>query len=553
MPETFHIDFEPLGRHYEAQAGQTLLEIAQAAGVGLASICGGLGTCEECRLRLVSGKLIPPTLVEQASLSKEDLATGFRLACQAEPLSDVKLDIPPESLSTAQRLQVEGQEIDIAIKPAIQSPDAFGFAVDIGTTKLAAYLVRLKTGETVAKSGMMNPQIAFGEDVISRISFAGREPEGAKILQKVLVETLNKMLAEMCAEVHVSPISVLDAVLVGNTVMHHLFAKLPVDQLGYTPFAPATTLPLIIPASELGLFLGPDAMAYLPPVVAGYIGADHVAMILATGIYQENMQGYLSGINIDALSADSAGSVVKGNSLAKKIIALDIGTNTEISLAANGKLTSCSCASGPAFEGAHIHEGMRASPGAIERALWSGGKILWQTIDDLPPVGICGSGILDVIAALQDGGLVKPTGVLKNGSEIVLVPAPRTGLGRNLVVTRKDVHEIQLAKSAIRVGVEILLQNAGLTYANLDEFILAGAFGTYLDLRSAIRTGMFPPLPLNRFRQVGNAAGVGAKQMLVSLDKRREAELLARNIEYVELTTQNSFTPLFMQNICFEI
>jgi uncharacterized 2Fe-2S/4Fe-4S cluster protein (DUF4445 family) len=284
---------------------------------------------------------------------------------------------------------------------------------------------------------------------------------------------------------------------------------------------------LTIPASELGLHLGPGVKAYLPPVIAGYVGADHLAMLLATEAWKSS----------------------------RNIIAMDIGTNTEISLVAHGKVTCCSCASGPAFEGAHIREGMRAVPGSIERARWSNGKILWQSIENLPPVGICGSGILDVVAALQDGGLVKQTGVLKTGSksELVLVPAALTGLGRDLVVTRKDVHEIQLAKSAIRVGVEILLQNNGLTCAELDEFIVAGAFGTYLDLRSAVRTGMFPPLPLERFRQVGNAAGVGAKQMLVSVDKRREAERLAGQIGYVELTSQAAFTPLFMEHLCFEI
>jgi len=527
MPEIYRIDFEPLGRRGETHPGQTLLDAARSAGVGLASLCGGVGTCEECRLRLAAGTLTPPTLVELAAFSEADLAAGFRLACQAEALSDVKLDIPPESLTSAQRLQVEGLEVHIAVNPAVLTPGAYGLAVDIGTTKLAAYLVRLETGETTAKAGAMNPQISFGEDVISRIAYAGREPDGAKVLQKVLVETLNKLLAGMCAEAHVSRNSVLDAVLVGNTTMHHLFAGLPVEQLGHAPFTPVTTRALTIPASELGLELGPGAMAYLPPVIAGYVGADHISMLLATEAWKSP----------------------------RNLIAMDIGTNTEISLTANGKVTCCSCASGPAFEGAHIHEGMRAAPGAIERALWSDGKILWQSIENLPPVGICGSGILDVVAALQDGGLVKPTGVLKtgSGSEFVLVPAPRTGLDRDLVVTRRDVHEIQLAKSAIRVGVEILLQNAGLTYAELDEFIVAGAFGTYLDLRSAVRTGMFPPLPLKRFRQVGNAAGVGAKQMLVSLDKRREAERLAGQIGYVELTTQSAFTPLFMEHLCFEI
>lgn len=527
MSDTFQIDFEPLGRRGITHSGQTLLDAAQACGVGLASICGGAGTCEECHVRLVTGILTPPTLVEQSVLSKFDLAAGLRLACQAEPLSDVKIDIPPESLTSAQRLQVEGLETRISVRPAVLTPCAFGLAVDIGTTKLAAYLIQLETGETVAKAGAMNPQIAFGEDIISRIAYAGREPDGADTLQSVLVTSINKLLAEMCSEAHIPPDQVLDAVMVGNTAMHHILAGLPVGQLGHAPFTPATTQPLIISAALLGLELGSGAKVYLPPVIAGYVGADHVAMLLATESWKSS----------------------------HNLIALDIGTNTEISLVANGVVTCCSCASGPAFEGAHIREGMRAAPGAIERLRWSAGRILWQSIDNLPPVGICGSGILDVVAALLDGGLIKPTGVMKTGSgyEFVLVPAVQTGLGRDLVVTRKDIHEIQLAKSAIRVGVEILLQKAGLTADDLDKFIVAGAFGTYLDLRSAVRTGMFPDLPIEHFLQVGNAAGVGAKQMLISVDKRREAELVAGRINYVELTSQATFTQLFMEHLCFKL
>ncbi len=467
MAELFNIDFEPLGRRTAVPAGRTLLDAAQSAGVGLAAVCGGVGTCNECRVRLAAGTLTPLTGVELDALSSAELATGIRLACQAQPLSDIKLDVPPESLTSAQRLQVEGLETRLAVNPIIRTPGAYGLAVDIGTTKLAAYLVRLATGETIAKTGAMNPQIAFGEDIISRISYAGRKPDGAEVLQHVLVETLNKMLMDLCSEANTSPASVLDGVLVGNTTMHHLLAGLPVEQLGRAPFAPATTQALSIPASELGLNLGPGAMAYLPPVIAGYVGADHIAMLIATDAWKSE----------------------------RNLIALDIGTNTEISLVSHGQVSCCSCASGPAFEGAHIREGMRAAPGAIERARWSDGKILWQTIANQPPVGICGSGILDVVAALQDGKLVKPTGVLQSVpvSGMVLVPAAQTGLGRDLLITRKDVHEIQLAKSAIRVGVEILLKNAGLTYDNLEEFIVAGAFGTYLDLRSAVRTGMFPP------------------------------------------------------------
>jgi uncharacterized 2Fe-2S/4Fe-4S cluster protein (DUF4445 family) len=302
---------------------------------------------------------------------------------------------------------------------------------------------------------------------------------------------------------------------------------LPVKQLGHAPFTPASTGPFTIPAGKLGLELGPSASAYLPPVIAGYVGADHLAMLLSTRAWESQ----------------------------HNVLALDIGTNTEIALVTQGRITCCSCASGPAFEGAHIHEGMRAAPGAIERARWSDGKILWQTIADQPPVGICGSGILDVVAALLDGGLVKSTGSLKTGNEsgYVLAPAVQTGIGRDLMVTRKDINEIQLAKSAIRAGLEILLQEAGLTCTDLDEFIVAGAFGTYLDLRSAVRIGMFPPLPLEKFRQVGNAAGAGAKMLLISVNMRRQAEILASRVGYIELTTRSSFTSLFMNYLTLEV
>jgi uncharacterized 2Fe-2S/4Fe-4S cluster protein (DUF4445 family) len=309
--------------------------------------------------------------------------------------------------------------------------------------------------------------------------------------------------------------------------MHHLVAGLAVEQLGRAPYAPVTTRSLLIPAAQLGLQLGPDAPVYLPPVIAGYVGADHLAMLLATG-----------------MDRPAAGD-------SRRIVALDIGTNTEISLRANGRITCCSCASGPAFEGAHIREGMRAAPGAIERAAWKGGRILWQTIDAAPPVGICGSGILDVVAALLDGGLLKASGQLLDGGSYPLVPADETGLGRDLLVTRRDVHEVQLAKAAIRAGTEVLLQHAGLSAHDVDEFIVAGAFGTYLDLRSAVRVGMFPPLPLEKIRQVGNAAGVGARQMLVSQAQRRKGEELAQRLAYVELATDKGFLDAFMKHLAF--
>jgi uncharacterized 2Fe-2S/4Fe-4S cluster protein (DUF4445 family) len=525
MGNEYSIVFEPVGRRGKIPAGQTLLEAARQAGVGLVSICGGAGTCEACKVRLIEGRLTSPSLVEQAVLNSSELANGVRLACQAEALSDIKVNIPPASLTAPQRLQLEGWERILIPDPANSDPEAYGLAVDIGTTKIAAYLVQLSSGKTIGRAGAMNPQVSYGEDVISRIAYCIQEPQGRLILQSTLMETINQLLVQLQSDARIASEQIREAVFVGNTAMHHLAAGLPVEQLGKAPFSPATTEPITLTAADLKLSLGSSASIYFPPVVAGYVGSDHIAMLLATDADQ-----------------------FTGNA-----IALDIGTNTEISLVVNGKITCCSCASGPAFEGAHIHEGMRAAPGAIERAHWSNGHILWQTIHADPPIGICGSGILDIVAALQDGGQLKSTGAFRQNSvEYCLVPAEETGLYRDLVVTRKDVHEIQLAKSAIRAGIETLLKGASISAAELDKFIVAGAFGTYLDIRSAIRVGMFPALPVTKFEQVGNAAGAGAKQMLISRKERQKGETIARQLHYIELTTQSAFSDLFIKNLSLE-
>jgi len=596
------IDFEPVGRRIQVDTQTDLLAAAQAAGVQLSSLCGGIGSCDTCKVRLISGQLSSPTLEEQAALSEQELQAGFRLACQSLPLSDVKVDIPPESLATPQRLQVEGQEVEIQLDPVTRAVDLsveaaslhdlraddvrlaqalqarkfpqpewslpvletmserlrsqdwrvrlalrgnqvvgvlpqgaalLGVSVDIGTTKLAAYLVDLSSGKTLSKIGAMNPQIAYGEDVISRIAYANQGPRQKESLHARLVDTLNKMVADLCAAASTKVEQVVETVAVGNTAMHHLFLGLPVRQLGESPYVPALAGDLSLPASGVGLQLGAGAYLYVPPNIAGYVGADHVAMLLATGLWQEQ----------------------------RNVLALDIGTNTEITLAANGRLITCSTASGPVFEGAHIHDGMRAAPGAIERVQIKDQQLRLQTIDDQAPVGICGSGILDVVAEMLQAGIIGKTGRLQKENPwvksldgrqgVVLVDAGDSGHGRHILVDRKDVHEIQLAKGAIRAGTEILLQQAGLNYHELDEIVIAGAFGAYIHVPSAVRVGMFPDIPLERFRQVGNAAGVGAKQMLISVERRRLARKLIKRIEYVELTTHPEFTPAFMQALYF--
>ena len=596
--QTLIVDMEPVGRRAEIPTGSSLLDAAQAAGIGLVSLCGGEGWCESCIVRLADGELSPLTAAERDMLSEEQIAAGYRLACQAIPQRDVKIDIPPESLTTPQRLQIEGLSAQVVLNPPLKSidlvlnppsfedmrpdrerledaladvghtdtllrhavlvdlsdslrkfgwsvqvvlrndhvvgilaPDSpiFGLAVDIGTTKLAAYLMNLSSGETSAQAGAMNPQIAYGEDILSRIGYSSEHEDGRFVLQARLMAMLNDMVGEMCAETGIARDQVVDAVAVGNTAMHHIFAGLPVRQLAMTPYVPSTSRALEFSARDVGLGIASGAYVYLLPNIAGYVGADHVSVILATDIW-----------NTDRIS-----------------VAVDIGTNTEITLAAKGRLLSCSCASGPAFEGAHIRDGMRAADGAIERVQINDEEIRTYTIGGKLPVGICGSGILDAIAEMRACGILDDKGALQENHprvrqtdqlpEFVLVAADATGHGSDITLNRKDVNEIQLAKGAIRTGLELLLKEAGVTAEEVEDFIIAGAFGTYISIPSAIRVGMFPDLPLDRFRQVGNAAGMGAKQALISLDRRRVAEDIVQEIEYIELTTHPAFQRQFMQ------
>jgi len=612
MPN-FLVDLQPIGRRIEVQPGTDLLTAAQNAGVDLVAACGGVGICGTCKLRLAAGQLTPLTSSEEEQLRPEEITRGYRLACQAAPLSDVRLEIPPESLPAAQRIQIEGRESALALDPAVVALDValsaprledlradlarvndalaaagrgplqaslalldqlsahlrregwtarlalrvpalpvhlvegdsqlaavlpagsrlLGLAVDMGSTKLAMYLVDLESGFTLARGGVMNPQISYGEDVVSRIAFANKSADNRRLLQTRLVETINQAVGGFCAQVGASAEQIVDAVIVGNTAMHHFFCGLPVEQLGAAPYVPAVSQPLDVRAEELGLQLAPGAWVHLPANIAGYVGGDHTAVLLAT-------QGY---------AADQT------------LVVVDIGTNTEISAVHAGRIVTCSTASGPAFEGAHIRDGMRAAPGAIERVRIEQGRVHVATIANQPAVGICGSGILTAVAEMLAAGIIDPRGSLRrdapgvrvnNGkAEFVLVPPEGSGHGYEVVVTRSDVNEIQLAKGAIRAGINILLQEMGLRPEDVDAWIIAGAFGTYLDLRSAQRVGMFPAAPLERFHQVGNAAGVGAKEMLLSRARRVQARQLAERVGYIELTAYPDFTRHFVEAMYF--
>jgi len=595
----FTIDFEPVGRRGECKKNESLLTCAHQLGVGISSICSGKGTCHSCKVQVVSGSVSKPRPSEFEVFTSQELKRGWRLACQVHPAGNCKIAVPAESMTTMQRLQVEGLEVKVSPEPpvrayrlqlaapSLEAPQAdadhllealnqqhnlrctkidiralrtishqlrswkwksqpvvrnseviailhpknhlLGLAIDLGTTKIAGYLVDLNDGQTLAAKGIMNPQISYGEDIISRINRVVKSPDEGVQLQKLAVDAVNELCADLCAEAGAKPEEIVEAVVVGNTAMHHLFLRLPVKQLALSPFVPAASRALEVRAGELGLNIALGAYIHLLPNIAGFIGADHVSMLLATAAWRAK----------------------------KTTVALDIGTNTEVSLICKGKITTTSCASGPAFEGGHIKYGMRAATGAIERLRIDGGKVHYQTINGASPVGICGSGILDALAQLYVAEIIDEGGRImdnrprvrtyKGQHEFTLVSKEERKGKPAITITQSDVRELQLAKAAIRTGIQILLETSDCAEDDIKQVIIAGAFGTYIDVASAVAIGMLPPLPLNRFRQVGNAAGMGAKLALISLKYRAKAQAIASRGSYIELAGSPSFQPTFIQ------
>lgn len=608
------IEIEPIGKRFNLDRPANMLDAIRNAGIGIKSVCSGKGTCGKCRIIITEGNMPQITDSESRILTKDEISHGVRLACQHEFKESTSIYIPASSLSEEQKLQVVGQEkrieaeqivkkyflklekatledvkadfnrvkdsllseysvqadsIDFEVlkkmpeiirknkweitvslrKKEIVNIEAgdttnknFGIAIDLGTTKIAALLVDLITGDTVDKKGVMNPQISYGEDVMSRINFASESTENLLKIKKAVSDSINSLISGLCEKNGLKSNEISEVTLVGNTAMHHLFLGLPVKQLGLSPFPALTNDPLEIKARNLDIEVSAGGYIYLIPVVAGFIGSDLIAMVLATELYE-----------------------MKGN-----CIGIDIGTNTEIALVSKGKLYSVSTASGPAFEGAHIRYGMRAAPGAIERVTIERDdcKPRIQTIEDKEPVGICGSGILDAVAELLKTGIINSHGKFDKERECVcvdslgnvqyiLLPDYHDNNGgkcppKDLIsINQKDIVEIQLAKGAMRTGIEILLEYADITFEDIDKIIIAGAFGSYIDPKNVINIGMFPNVPLKRISQVGNAASIGAKMALISEKQRKTAEDIGRKIKYLELTVFPSFADHFAQSVQF--
>jgi uncharacterized 2Fe-2S/4Fe-4S cluster protein (DUF4445 family) len=515
------VRLEPTGTVFPAESSVSILAAALEAGLPLlVSSCGGRGSCGQCRIKIIAGEVSPPNEDEKAKLDERAIKEGVRLACRTRALSDLTISIPSKSRSAIGRSLIEAGSRILPVtgaKPILQGTvgGSPGIAIDLGTTNITAQLVDLASGVTLARQWTPNPQQRYGNDVMSRLTFA--RDGGAAKLKEVLLEALNRLLASLAGETAVSQVCIA-----GNTVMHHLLLGLPVRQLGIAPYTPHTRRGISQTAAEIGLSSVPDASVYLMPNIAGFVGGDHVAALLATGL-----------------------PIARGS-----VLLLDIGTNTEVSLSLNGDIRSASCASGPAFEGAALEHGMPATEGAIESVLMENDDLTLGVIGGVKPRGICGSGILDAIyqmrlhAVIDERGRLKPhprTRRGRQGLEFVLAASPTTGTGSDIVITQADIGKIQLAKAAIRTGIDALLADAGMAPDQLDQVIVAGGFGSYLEVNSAVGIGMLPPVPEKRISQVGNAAVVGAKLALLAGNKRESLEILAAGVRHVDLARLPGF------------
>ena len=423
------------------------------------------------------------------------------------------------------------EEEIIDIKPG-RVDEIYGLAVDIGTTTIAGYLCSLRSGKVIATESMINPQVTYGEDVMSRITYAMTHPEeGLEKLHRSVINGLNRLIKTITKKSHLSPEDIIELTVVGNTAMHHLFLKINPEYLGVAPFPPAIHRSIDVKAADLGLKVNPSANAHLLPIEAGFVGADNVGVLIAEEPHHQD----------------------------EIVLIIDIGTNGELVLGNRKKLISSSCATGPALEGAHIKFGMRAAQGAIERIEIHPETldVRFQVIGNCKATGICGSGIIDAAAELYRNGILDRSGRFRNEikssrlrvvdetTEFVIAWKNETSIGKDITITQKDVRNIQLAKAALYTGAKMMMRRLGI--AKLDKVTLAGAFGSTIDPEKAMVLGMFPDCDPKHVNAVGNAAGDGARAALLNREKRLEADEIARKVEYLELTIEADFQKEFVE------
>lgn len=493
MSESVSIRLVPAGLVLSVKAGTPLPEVLFEQGVEFP--CGGRGRCKGCKIRVVEGEL-PISREERQQLVQSELAAGWRLACRARADANLTLELA----------QWEAPVLTDDTAFAFDPQPGLGVAIDLGTTTLAAQLLDLQTGCVLAVRTALNPQARHGADLMSRIEFT-LTSAGEGVLEKVIREKIHDLLRELL--VVVSKPELRHIVLVGNTVMHHLFCGLSLEPLAHYPFEPASPGLQVFKAADLGWNLPGNPQVRFLPCLGGFVGSDILAGILATRLHER-----------EGLAA-----------------LIDLGTNGEIVVGNRKRLLCASTAAGPAFEGARIAMGMRAATGAIFAVQPDNGKLRCQVLGQVEPRGICGSGLVDAVAAGLTLGWISPTGRLEGRVDLPLAPP--------VVLTQRDIRELQLAKGAIAAGLRLLLAHWDIRGDQLDQVYLAGAFGNYVNQASASRIGLFE-FPPEKIRAAGNTALLGAKLALFDLAEHGGLypELLAKT-QHVSLNEEPAFQEAF--------
>jgi uncharacterized 2Fe-2S/4Fe-4S cluster protein (DUF4445 family) len=469
---------------------------------------------------------------------REALGEDFRLPVAVNALRSVSAAIR-ESAGTTRVIAVGGRIVEVS--PASRPNGIYGAAVDIGTTTVVGYLFDLEDGRYLSSAASYNPQARHGADVISRIHHAITNSHGLDQLHQEAVGVVNEVIKQAASQAKVNTENIYEVVLVGNTCMHHLFLGIDPRPLGQSPYVPSVTELVNVEARDVGIDVHSLGNVVFLPVIAGFVGADTVGVILASEL----------------------------TSRPHAVLAIDMGTNGEVVLWNGRDLLVASCAAGPAFEGAQIQHGTRAMPGAIERVERQDHDLLVHTIGGVPAIGICGSGLFDAVAVLLEIGIVDGMGRITSCDglpsklaqrlrgegphrQVTLVTAERTANGHPIVITQRDVRQVQLAKGAVRAAVELLLAEAGLKAEDVGEVMLAGAFGNYVNPHSILRMGMLPPaIAEERVHGIGNAAGAGAALALLSVSQRQRAAELACQATHVELFTRPQFQEVFADAMLF--
>lgn len=613
MPDPSHsITFEPLGRTVRVHPGTRVMEAALEAGLALEVPCGGDGICQKCRIIVRQGAAAPGADEERA-FRPEELTQGFRLACQTVVHGPMTVEVPESSVQASchqilaqtentalpvtdpvirkQYLELPPPDrendrpdrsrlhealgpvtMDLAVlrqlpgrlrengfcgtavlagerlldfEPGDTRSTSYAVALDVGTTTLVAMLVDLNTGQELAVTSRLNPQTSFGDDVLSRIVHVQRNPQrGLQELHEAVAVAMDEMVGVLAQQAGIDRRQIYELTVSGNTTMQQILCQIDPTPLGEVPFVPATGDSLWSHAAEFGVQIHPRGRVFVMPVIGGFVGGDTVAGILATAL------------------AEATGPTVL----------VDIGTNGEIVLCADGQLYAASTAAGPAFEGARISHGMRASMGAIERVLVDG-RLHTQMIGNAPPIGLCGSALIDLTAELLQHGVLSPEGRLRvpedlpadlvpdlrhrivpHGAQVafLLASEKETATGRPIVVTQRDFRELQLASGAIRAGLGILLKRAGLMADDLDRVLIAGGFGNFIRRANAQRIGLLPPeIPGERIRYQGNTSLAGARLVAVSRQAREQVEALARRTTHLDLSRDPEFSDAFAEAMIF--